>query len=160
MKATMDLTQPGQFVVGANYLASHAGTRMWKDWQPERVERDFRSLSEAGLEMLRVFPLWPDFQPLHLLRGGGGHPVEFRHGEELLPDDPCGQAGLSRPAMERFGVFLDLAQKYELKLLVGLLTGWMSDGCTCPGFRGAQCAHGPRGHPVGAALRAGVREHL
>lgn len=122
----MDLTQPGRFVVGANYWASHAGTWMWRDWRPEVVERDFRLLSAAGLQVLRVFPLWPDFQPLHLLRGGGGQPVEFRHGEALLPDDPCDQAGLSRLAMERFGTFLDLAQKYNLKLLVSLLTGWMS----------------------------------
>ena len=45
-----DLLQPGRFLLGCNYWASHAGTRMWADWRPEVVERDFRLLSEAGLE--------------------------------------------------------------------------------------------------------------
>ena len=90
------------------------------------MERDFRLLSDAGLQLLRVFPLWPDFQPIHLLRGGGGRPVEFRHGEAPLPDDPLRQAGLSHQAMEQFATFLDLAEKHRLKLLIGLLTGWMS----------------------------------
>ncbi|HPT99837.1 MAG TPA: glycoside hydrolase family 2 TIM barrel-domain containing protein, partial [Armatimonadota bacterium] len=126
MEMEIDLTKPGEFVVGCNYWASHAGTRMWAEWDPEVVERDFRLLSDAGLQLLRVFPLWPDFQPIHLLRGGGGRPVEFRHGEDPLPDDPLGQAGLSHQAMEQFATFLDLAEKYRLKLLVGLLTGWMS----------------------------------
>ncbi len=120
------LTTPGRFVVGCNYWASHAGTMMWRDWRPEVVETDFQRLSAAGLQVLRVFPLWPDFQPLTQLYGGGGHRVEFRHGEEPLPDDRLGQAGLSAVAMERFGVFCDLAAKYDLHLLVGLITGWMS----------------------------------
>ncbi len=114
------------FIVGCNYWASHAGTQMWSDWRPEIVRRDFSRLHAAGLQVLRVFPLWPDFQPLHLLRGGGGSPVEFRHGEAPLPDDAIGQAGLSAVAMERFAEFLDLAHEHDLMLLVGLLTGWMS----------------------------------
>ncbi|MEI6502946.1 MAG: cellulase family glycosylhydrolase, partial [Armatimonadota bacterium] len=121
-----DLTQPGGFVVGANYWASHAGTAMWRDWRPDIVDDDFRRLSEAGLQMLRVFPLWPDFQPIHLLTGGGGHPVEVRFGEQPLPDDELGQAGLSAEMMNRFGQFLDLADKHGLRFNIGLLTGWMS----------------------------------
>ena len=121
-----DLTTPGSFVIGANYWASHAGTAMWRDWRPESVADDLRRLSEAGLQLLRVFPLWPDFQPIHLLRGGGGHPVEVRFGEDPLPDDDCGQAGMSQEMMARFGVFLDLAHEHGLVFNIGLLTGWMS----------------------------------
>ena len=120
------LTAPGSFVLGANYWASHAGTAMWRDWRPEVIADDLRRLSEAGLQVLRVFPLWPDFQPIHLLRGGGGHPVEVRFGEDPLPDDPCGQAGVSQVMLDRFGVFLDLAQEHGLGFDIGLLTGWMS----------------------------------
>jgi len=120
-----ELVQSGKFVVGCNYWASHAGTRMWSDWQPEVVKRDLRRLQQGGLQVLRVFPLWPDFQPLTLLRTGW-EPVEFRHGEESLPDDPCGQAGLSAVMLERFGLFLDLLAKHNLRCVVGLLTGWMS----------------------------------
>jgi len=99
---------------------------MWSDWRPEVVDRDFRLLSEAGLQLLRVFPLWSDFQPLTGLLTSGGGPREFSHGEAPLPDDECGQAGLSSEMMDRFGQFLDLAEKHRLKLLVGLVTGWMS----------------------------------
>jgi len=113
-------------MLGANYWASHAGTRMWTDWRPDIVEDDLRRLSEAGLQMLRVFPLWPVFQPIQRLYGGGGAPVEVRFGEEPLPDDDCGQAGMSAEAMDRFRQFCDLAEKHGLKLNIGLLTGWMS----------------------------------
>jgi hypothetical protein len=122
----ISLTEPGAFVLGANYWASHAGTRMWDDWRPEVVERDLGLLAEAGLDVLRVFPLWPTFQPIHLLRTGGNAPREFRHGEEPLPDDALGQAGLSAVAVGRFREFADIAERHGLRLIVGLLTGWMS----------------------------------
>jgi len=126
MTEKITLTTPGEFVVGSNYWASHAGTRMWADWQPNIVDQDFERLSEAGLQVLRVFPLWPDFQPIMLLRTIRGEPAEIRHGEQPLPDDECGQAGMSAVMMDRFAEFLDLAHKHNLKFIVGLLTGWMS----------------------------------
>ena len=60
--------------IGANYWASHAGPAMWSDWRPDIVEQDFKKLSEAGIKLLRVFPIWPDFQPLNLLLTGDGVP--------------------------------------------------------------------------------------
>jgi hypothetical protein len=120
------LSSPGSYIIGCNYWASHAGTAMWSDWHVDVVEADLRQLSEAGLQVLRVFPLWPDFQPITRLRGGGGAPREIRLGEQPLPDDEIGRAGLSPLMLERFQVFADLAEKYHLQLLVGLLTGWMS----------------------------------
>lgn len=116
----------GQFFVGCNYWASHAGTAMWSDWRPEVVEKDLRMLSQEGLQVLRVFPLWPDFQPIDLLYGGGGQAKEYRFGEEALPDTDAGKAGVSAVAMGRFEEFAALAEKHGLKLIVGLLTGWMS----------------------------------
>lgn len=120
------LTAPGQFVLGCNYWASHAGTRMWSDWDEAQVADDLDRLSAAGLQVLRVFPLWPDFQPLEQLYGGGGQRVEFRHGEQPLGRDELGRAGLSATMMQRFGRLADLAAERALTLLVGLLTGWMS----------------------------------
>jgi len=99
---------------------------MWSDWRHDVVDDDLRQLASAGLQVLRVFPLWPDFQPLKLLRGGEGAPYEFRLGEDPLPDDDCGRAGVSATAVEHFQEFVDLAHKVGLKLVVGLVTGWMS----------------------------------
>jgi hypothetical protein len=76
--------------------------------------------------VLRVFPLWPDFQPLVQLYSGHGRPRELRHGEEPLPSTEAGRAGISEEMMGRFAAFADLAQEYGLGLIVGLLTGWMS----------------------------------
>ena len=145
------LVQAGQFVVGCNYWASHAGTRMWADWRPDVVKQDLRRLRQGGLQVLRVFPLWPDFQPLTSLRTGAG-PVEFRHGESPLPDDPCGQAGMSAAMMERFAEFLDLLSAQGLRGIVGLLTGWMSGRLFVPpALDGLQVLTDP------AALRWQVR---
>jgi hypothetical protein len=121
-----DLTKPGTFVLGCNYWASHAGTCMWSDWRPDVVAKDLHLLAESGLQILRVFPLWPDFQPISKLGKGWGVTVEFRFGEEPLPDDPAGQAGLSEVMLERFGAFLDLARSEGMRCVVGLITGWMS----------------------------------
>ncbi len=126
MKDGNVLTTPGTFVIGCNYWASHAGTSMWSDWRPGVVDADLRQLAEEGQQVLRVFPLWPDFQPLTQLYGGGGQPVELRTGEEPLPDTDAGRAGVSEEMMDRFRFLADRAEVYGLRLLVGLVTGWMS----------------------------------
>jgi hypothetical protein len=123
---SLSLTEPGAFVVGCNYWASHAGTAMWRDWRPDVVDADLKQLADAGLQTLRVFPLWPDFQPITQLYTGAGRPMELRHGEAPLPDDAAGRAGVSTEAMARFAAFADLAERHGLKLIVGLVTGWMS----------------------------------
>ena len=92
----INLFAQGRMAIGTNYWASHAGTAMWTDWQPDVVDRDLAALSAAGLQWLRVFPLWPDFQPLAQLRGNSGAPYEMRLGEAPLPHDDLGRAGLSR----------------------------------------------------------------
>jgi len=120
------LTQSGNFLIGCNYWASHAGTRMWVDWQDEIVRHDLQVLARHGLQVLRVFPLWPDFQPITLLRAGAGTPKEVRFGETLLPEDAAGFAGVDSIMMSRFKRLADLAETMGLKLIVGILTGWMS----------------------------------
>lgn len=69
---------------------------MWRDWRPEVVEADFRLLAENGVEVARVFPLWPDFQPIQALTGGGQSFVEMRFGERPLPDTPAGAPASTR----------------------------------------------------------------
>jgi endo-1,4-beta-mannosidase len=122
----ISLTEPGYFITGCNYWASHAGTFMWRNWRSDIVDQDFQKLSTAGMQVLRVFPLWPDFQPITSLFTNNSTLFEVRFGEQLLPDDNLGKAGLSASAMDHFSEFLDLAQKHNLKLIVALLNGWMS----------------------------------
>lgn len=118
--------QPGAFAIGCNYWASHAGTAMWNDWRPEVVADDLKQLAASGLRVLRVFPLWSDFQPIVCLYGGGGVRQEIRLGGECLPDHGPAQAGVSQQMLDRFRVFADLARQNGLELIVGLVTGWMS----------------------------------
>ena len=60
----MQMLEQGTMTLGVNYWASHAATRMWSQWDAAVVEQDFVALEKIGCRLLRVFPLWPDFQPL------------------------------------------------------------------------------------------------
>jgi hypothetical protein len=120
------LTSQGSFSLGCNYWASHAGTHMWRDWRPDVIDEDFKVLSANGIRILRVFPLWPDFQPIHQVYSSGGSRKYIGFGDEPLPATGPGSSGVSQEQLDHFRVMADLAQKYNLKLLVGIVTGWMS----------------------------------
>lgn len=122
----------GSMQVGCNYWASHAGTNMWHDWQEDVIREDFRAIREAGLTVVRVFPLWSDFQPIKQLRGWAGNPMEVRMGEEPLPHTEAGKAGVDEEMVRRFRVMCDIAQENGITLIVGLLTGWMSGRLYAP----------------------------
>lgn len=123
----MDFLKSGTFTLGCNYWASHAGTNMWRDWDESIVDNDLKRLKDTGIEAIRVFPLWPDFQQLNWLYGGCGYPVEIAGGERFLDDrDAEDSAGMNKQAMEHFERLCKLADKYGLKMIVALITGWMS----------------------------------
>ncbi|MBQ7599445.1 MAG: beta-mannanase [Clostridia bacterium] len=124
MEKNQKLFESGKFFVGVNYWASHAGMFMWRNWNSEIVEKDFKLLSENGIEVLRVFPLWPDFQPLRLHVSSSGS--EYRFGEDPMPFTEAGACGVDEKMADRFEIMCDLAEKYNMKLVVGLITGWMS----------------------------------
>lgn len=121
-----DIFPSGALALGCNYWSSHAGVHMWRNWDEEIVRADLRSLASKGISWLRVFPLWPDFQPIYQLRGQNGRPVEIRFGEEPLPTNELGRAGLSKIMIERFRRLTEIAELEGVGLVVGLLTGWMS----------------------------------
>ena len=122
-EATDSLLPPGGLAIGANYWASHAGTAMWSDWREEVVAADLGRLAAAGVTLLRVFPLWPDFQPIHRLYAGHGEPMGFARADgSPLPN----REGLDPVMLDRFNRFCELAGERKLKLVVGLVTGWMS----------------------------------
>lgn len=111
------------FMLGCNYWASHAGTEMWRNWDENAVRADFEILAKNGVDTLRVFPNWRDFQPVSPLFDGGGVIREYRIHEDKLPEN---KYYLDETALSRFEKFCDIAQEYNLKLIVGILTGWMS----------------------------------
>ncbi len=112
------------FTVGCNYWASNAGTYMWREWDEKTVENDLKLLSQTGIDTLRVFPLWEDFQPI--TRYVGSERKEMRINDMPLDKTPEGVAGVSNVMIERFERFAKLAQNYGIKLLVCLINGWMS----------------------------------
>ena len=121
----------GRLALGANFWASHAATRMWRDWDAAAVEADLRVLADAGVRLLRVFPNWADFQPIHACFYAGDscrRVAETRmfDSEEPLPGTPCGRAGVDERMVERFEAFCDMAEAHGFRLIVPILTGQMT----------------------------------
>ena len=96
---------------------------MWKNWDEEQVERDMQDLPEYGVKYLRVFPNWKDFQPVMPVYGGEGRIKEYMLEGCREPENPW---YLDEVMLDRFGKFCTVAEKYGMKLIVGLITGWMS----------------------------------
>lgn len=111
------------FLLGVNYWASHAGVDMWREWREDIVERDLALLAQNGVNTLRVFPNWRDFQPVEPMFGGGHRLREYR-----MPGDqnPSNRYYLDEEMLDHFAALCRIAGKYRIKLIVGLITGWMS----------------------------------
>ena len=116
-----------KFFTGINYWDSAHATRMWQEFDETVIDADMQVLRSAGVNSLRIFPLWSDFQPL---TGGNAadRVYEFMLDGEPLPDTEAGRAGVSEEMCRRFERFCALAEKHDLKLIVGLITGQMSFG--------------------------------
>ena len=112
-----------EFLIGCNYWSYNAGADMWRDWDEAQVEKDLQLLSENKLTTIRVFPNWRDFQPIIPVYGFSGALHEYLMEGEKEPENPY---FLSETMLSRFETFCNLAGKYGIKLIVGLLTGWMS----------------------------------
>lgn len=113
------------FFTGLNYWGSKSAINMWTDFDEASIENDMKLMHKAGITHLRVFPLWPVFQPLTALYGPCDV-FEYGFGEDPLPDTPAGRAGVSEEACRKFETFLSIAEKYQMKLIVALITGHMS----------------------------------
>jgi len=121
----MNILENETFNVGCNYWASDSGVYMWRNWNEDNVENDLRLLSEIGVKIVRVFPLWCDFQPIRRMTSirqeTAGLSVD--DGRNMLTnfDD-----GIDSVMMNRFEKMLDIAQNHGLKVIPSILTGWMS----------------------------------
>ena len=115
---------PDMFLVGCNYWASNAGVHMWSEWDEAVVDDDLKRLSENGVKILRVFPNWKDFQPvIPLYRGKGDHYYKYCMENDKEAEN---EYFLDEEMLSRFDKFCRICEKYNLKIIVGLLTGWMS----------------------------------
>ena len=122
VEASCDLFGQGGFFIGCNYWAKHAGMYMWRDWRPEAVEKEVAALAKNGVEVMRVFPLWNDFQPLTRVHTYGNESACLLQNNGPLSNS----AGVDEEMMRRFRFFCDVAQRNGVRLIVGLVTGWMS----------------------------------
>ena len=119
-------------LVGVNFWGSKSGIRMWtpEGWDGESIEKDIAALAAHGVEMMRVFPTWDAFQPLVRERKYGGMPgMVLREGTDDEIFDPL---WLDPGALARFDSFCGIAEKHGVKLLVSLVTGWMSGRLFAP----------------------------
>ena len=112
-----------EFVIGCNYWASNAGTEMWKEWDERIVRDDLKVLSDNGMRYLRVFPNWRDFQPIIPICTGGNFVKEYRLEGDVIPHN---EYYLDETMIQRFSSFCDICEEYNIKIIVGLITGWMS----------------------------------
>ncbi|MFB7514754.1 glycosyl hydrolase [Streptomyces sp. NPDC056144] len=73
---------------GVNYTPTHGWFHHWLDYDPGAVRADLESVAALGLDHIRVFPLWPYFQPNRSLI----RPRAVEHLLDLV--DTAGELGL------------------------------------------------------------------
>ncbi len=83
------------FPVGVNYIPSSHDWRMWSEWDPEEIKRDFRHMKNLGINIVRVFLLWSDFEP---------EPGKY-----------------DERSLREFAVLIDMAKENGLKLIPTLV---------------------------------------
>jgi endo-1,4-beta-mannosidase len=93
-------SQGERFRVGVNYWPARTAMSWWSRFDRAEVATDFARIAACGLDSLRVFLTWEDFQPTP-------HRVD-------------------REMLERLITIADLAAESELALIPTLFTGHMS----------------------------------
>ncbi|HLY27524.1 MAG TPA: beta-galactosidase [Aggregatilineales bacterium] len=88
------------FLTGVNYWPRRKAMSWWSDFDASEVDEEFAMIHSLGLDVVRIFLLWEDFQP--------------------QPDQ------VSSASLDHLGVVCDAAQKHGLKLDVTFFTGHMS----------------------------------
>lgn len=89
-----------EFMTGVNYWPIESAMDWWHCFDPGVVKEDFSRIREAGLQGVRIFLLWEDFQPL--------------------------PKKVSVKALEELVSVMDMAHERGLQILPTLFTGHMS----------------------------------
>lgn len=96
------------FHVGVNYWPAQHGLSFWRHWEEEAVADDLAKMRDAGLDSVRIFLTWEDFQP--------------------RPD------AIDAPLLVRLVKTLDAAGHAGLEVIPTLFTGHMSGANLLPAW--------------------------
>jgi endo-1,4-beta-mannosidase len=96
------------FVLGVNYWPRRKAMYWWSDFDAGEVREEFAVISELGMNVVRIFLLWDDFQPAP---------------DQVSPD-----------CLDYLGQVCDAAGAHDLKLDVTFFTGHMSGPNWAPGW--------------------------
>lgn len=124
----MNLELPEKFLLGANYWTRNQGPAMWRDWHPDEIDAEFAEMRELGLNTVRCFVTWNDFQPIREYYKGGFSdkvPIKvcLRHDEsQTVETNPH---LMDFTMVERFDEFLAIAAKHQIRVIPALLVGFM-----------------------------------
>lgn len=105
------------FLVGMNYMPSKAFFRLWDDWDPTQIERDFMKMRELGIGAVRVPLFWNSVEP-----------------EEGV---------ISQRFLERFDEFLKIAEKKHMYVMPFLFVGVCVDIFDIPWRKGRNIYNDP-----------------
>ncbi|WP_049578588.1 glycoside hydrolase 5 family protein [Streptomyces sp. SBT349] len=53
----------GTLWMGVNYWSRTGGPLMWRDYQPDVIDEELRTMRDHGITLTRSFLYWPDFMP-------------------------------------------------------------------------------------------------
>lgn len=113
------------FLLGVNYWPRRKAMYWWSDFDAGEVREEFALIAELGLDVVRLFLLWEDFQP--------------------TPDS------VSSAALDHLTAVADTAADHHLKLDVTFFTGHMSGPNWAPGW----LLNGGRPHDVRQVISGG-----
>ncbi len=112
-----------QFMLGCNYWDKEHGTDMWRFFDENVIRKDIKMLSENGVKYMRCFPNWRDFQPVNKIYAWRGEEKGYCDYE----DRPLSNTlGIDYSQIDNFKKFAAICDEYGIKLIVSVVTGWMS----------------------------------
>lgn len=112
-----------KFIFGVNYWGADWGTEMWRHYDGKKIREEMKQLSEYGIQCLRVFPNWRDFQPIERANTCYNRVCQYVNANtgEVVEGD-----GVDMDRIEEFRDFCRAAEEYGITLVVSIVTGWMS----------------------------------
>ena len=93
---------------GVNYVPSRNWFFFWNDFEAEAVARDLDAIASLSLDHIRMFLIWPYFQP--------------------------SRTWVSPAHLERLNLLMTLAAERKLDVQVSMLNGWLSGFRALPFF--------------------------